>query len=112
MTVYCMSYLIFHMTNIKLYLPFFQTPDTISLSPNTERLMEVSKTPKHHLPSGSQALIKWAEEHSYGPVTSYTHTPVANTFNLRLREPGKTRQAFYIRLRFVFQYLTVIKLIR
>uniref|UniRef100_A0A8C7VK77 Transforming growth factor, beta receptor III n=1 Tax=Oncorhynchus mykiss TaxID=8022 RepID=A0A8C7VK77_ONCMY len=66
------------------------TSDTISLSPNTERLMEVSKTPKHHLPSGSQALIKWAEEHSYGPVTSYTHTPVANTFNLRLREPGKT----------------------
>uniref|UniRef100_A0A8C7GVH1 Transforming growth factor, beta receptor III n=1 Tax=Oncorhynchus kisutch TaxID=8019 RepID=A0A8C7GVH1_ONCKI len=63
------------------------TSDTISLSPNTERLMEVSKTPKHHLPSGSQALIKWAEEHSYGPVTSYTHTPVANTFNLRLREP-------------------------
>ncbi|CAB1332108.1 unnamed protein product [Coregonus sp. 'balchen'] len=69
------------------------TPDTISLSPNTERRMEVSKTPKHHLPSGSQALIKWAEEHSYGPVTSYTHTPVANTFNLRLREPGKTSQA-------------------
>uniref|UniRef100_A0A4W5LJ42 Transforming growth factor, beta receptor III n=1 Tax=Hucho hucho TaxID=62062 RepID=A0A4W5LJ42_9TELE len=63
------------------------TSDTISLNPNTERLMEVSKTPKHHLPSGSQALIKWAEEHSYGPVTSYTHTPVANTFNLRLREP-------------------------
>ncbi|KAK6313921.1 hypothetical protein J4Q44_G00153800 [Coregonus suidteri] len=63
------------------------TPDTISLSPNTERLMEVSRTPKHHLPSGSQALIKWAEDHGYGPVTSYTHTPVANTFNLRLREP-------------------------
>uniref|UniRef100_A0A673W0D4 Transforming growth factor, beta receptor III n=1 Tax=Salmo trutta TaxID=8032 RepID=A0A673W0D4_SALTR len=63
------------------------TPDTISLSPNTERLMEVSRTPKHHLPSGSQALIKWAENHGYGPVTTYTHTPVANTFNLRLREP-------------------------
>uniref|UniRef100_A0A8C7KRU8 Transforming growth factor, beta receptor III n=1 Tax=Oncorhynchus kisutch TaxID=8019 RepID=A0A8C7KRU8_ONCKI len=63
------------------------TPDTISLSPNTERLMEVSRTPKHHLPSGSQALIKWAEDHGYGPVTTYTHTPVANTFNLRLREP-------------------------
>uniref|UniRef100_A0A8C8G7D5 ZP domain-containing protein n=1 Tax=Oncorhynchus tshawytscha TaxID=74940 RepID=A0A8C8G7D5_ONCTS len=63
------------------------TPDTISLSPNTERLMEVSRTPKQHLPSGSQALIKWAEDHGYGPVTTYTHTPVANTFNLRLREP-------------------------
>ncbi|XP_010870398.1 transforming growth factor beta receptor type 3 [Esox lucius] len=62
------------------------TSNTVSLSPD-ERLMEVSKTPKNPLPSGSQALIKWAEDHSYGPVTSYTHTPVANTFNLRLREP-------------------------
>ncbi|CDQ74987.1 unnamed protein product [Oncorhynchus mykiss] len=71
------------------------TPDTISLSPNTERLMEVSRTPKHHLPSGSQALIKWAEDHGYRPVTTYTHTPVANTFNLRLREPGEKHPGFY-----------------
>lgn len=63
------------------------TPDTVGLSPNTERLMQVSTTPKHHLPSGSQALIKWAEDHGYSPVTSYTSTPVANHFNLRLREP-------------------------
>ncbi|XP_056132780.1 transforming growth factor beta receptor type 3 [Lampris incognitus] len=62
------------------------TPDTVSLSANTERMMQVSKTPKQHLPSGSQALIKWAEEHGFGPVTSYTSTPVANHFSLRLRE--------------------------
>ncbi|XP_071782347.2 transforming growth factor beta receptor type 3 [Centroberyx gerrardi] len=63
------------------------TSDTVSVSSNTERLMQVSKTPKQHLPSGSQALIKWAEEHGFSPVTSYTSTPVANHFILRLREP-------------------------
>ncbi|XP_034035128.1 transforming growth factor beta receptor type 3 [Thalassophryne amazonica] len=61
--------------------------DTVSISSNMERLMRVSKFPKQHLPSGSQSLIKWAEEHSFSPVTSYTNTPVANLFNLRLREP-------------------------
>lgn len=60
--------------------------DTVSVSTNTERLMQVSKSPKQLLPLGSQALIKWAEEHGYSPVTSYTSTAVANLFNLRLRE--------------------------
>ncbi len=54
--------------------------------------MQVSKSPKQHLPSGSQALIKWAVEHGYSPVTSYTSTPVANHFNIRLREPGKLKK--------------------
>ncbi|XP_058494253.1 transforming growth factor beta receptor type 3 isoform X2 [Solea solea] len=61
--------------------------DTVSVNSNTERMMQVSKSPKQHLPSGPQALIKWAEEHGYSPVTSYTSTPVANSFNIRLREP-------------------------
>uniref|UniRef100_A0AAQ6IU18 ZP domain-containing protein n=1 Tax=Anabas testudineus TaxID=64144 RepID=A0AAQ6IU18_ANATE len=61
--------------------------DTVSVSSDTERLMQVSKSPKQQLPSGSQALIKWAEEHGYSPVTSYTSTPVANHFSIRLREP-------------------------
>ncbi|XP_049910612.1 transforming growth factor beta receptor type 3 [Epinephelus moara] len=61
--------------------------DTVSVSSNVERLMQVSKSPKQHLPSGPQALIKWAGEHGYSPVTSYTNTPVANHFNIRLREP-------------------------
>ncbi|XP_047442930.1 transforming growth factor beta receptor type 3 [Mugil cephalus] len=57
--------------------------DTVSVSSQ----MSVSKLPKQHLPSGPQALIKWAQEHGYSPVTSYTNTPVANHFNIRLREP-------------------------
>ncbi|XP_030289139.1 transforming growth factor beta receptor type 3 [Sparus aurata] len=62
--------------------------DTVSVSSNTERLVQVSKSPKQHLPSGAQALIMWAGEHGYSPVTSYTGTPVANHFNIRLREPA------------------------
>lgn len=73
-------------------LSFPQASDTVSVSSNTEKLMQVSKSPKQHLPSGSQALIKWAEEHSYSPVTSYTSTPVANHFNIRLREPGNLKK--------------------
>uniref|UniRef100_A0A672RYC4 Transforming growth factor beta receptor type 3-like n=1 Tax=Sinocyclocheilus grahami TaxID=75366 RepID=A0A672RYC4_SINGR len=62
------------------------TSDTVSLSEGTERLMQVSKTVKQKLPAGSQALIQWAEENGFKPVTSYTNTPVANHFKLRLRE--------------------------
>uniref|UniRef100_A0A7N8XEJ3 Transforming growth factor, beta receptor III n=1 Tax=Mastacembelus armatus TaxID=205130 RepID=A0A7N8XEJ3_9TELE len=54
---------------------------------DAKKLMEVSISPKQQLPSGSQALIKWAEEHGYSPVTSYTITPVANHFSIHLREP-------------------------
>ncbi|KAM3619809.1 uncharacterized protein V6R79_013920 [Siganus canaliculatus] len=61
--------------------------NTVSVGSSTERLMQVSKSPRQHLPTGSQALIKWAAEHGYSPVTSYTSTPVANHFNIRLREP-------------------------
>ncbi|XP_013880556.1 transforming growth factor beta receptor type 3 [Austrofundulus limnaeus] len=57
--------------------------DSVSVSSQ----MSVSQSPKQSLPSGPQALIKWAEEHGRGPVTSYTNTSVANHFNIRLREP-------------------------
>ncbi|KAJ8357387.1 hypothetical protein SKAU_G00201810 [Synaphobranchus kaupii] len=63
------------------------TADSVSLGSNTERMMQVAKNGKQHLPSGSQAMIQWAEEHGYTPVTSFTSTAVANHFNLRLREP-------------------------
>uniref|UniRef100_A0A3Q0S9T7 Transforming growth factor, beta receptor III n=1 Tax=Amphilophus citrinellus TaxID=61819 RepID=A0A3Q0S9T7_AMPCI len=58
--------------------------DTVSVSPQISAV----KSPKQRLPSGPQALIQWAQEHGHGPVTSYTSTPVANHFNIRLREPG------------------------
>ncbi|KAK5869314.1 hypothetical protein PBY51_024042 [Eleginops maclovinus] len=61
--------------------------DTVSVSLSAQKLMQVSKSPKENLPLGSQPLIKWAGEHGYGPVTSYTSTPVANHFIIRLREP-------------------------
>ncbi|XP_061098384.1 transforming growth factor beta receptor type 3-like isoform X1 [Conger conger] len=63
------------------------SPDSVSLGSDTTRLMQVPKTPRQQLPSGPQELIQWAQEHGYSPVTSFTHTAVANHFNLRLREP-------------------------
>lgn len=50
--------------------------------------MQVSKAVKQKLPAGAQALIQWAEENNYGPVTSYTNAAVANIFHLRVREAG------------------------
>nr|XP_057929492.1 transforming growth factor beta receptor type 3 isoform X2 [Doryrhamphus excisus] len=60
--------------------------DSVSVSSGTERLMQVSKSPKQRMPSGPQALIQWAEQHNYGPVTTYTSTPVANLFDVWLKE--------------------------
>lgn len=65
-----------------------QASDTISVSSNPQGLVQVVKSPRQRLPSGSQALIKWAGEHGYNPITSYTNTPVANHFSIQLREPG------------------------
>ncbi|KAM4575515.1 transforming growth factor beta receptor type 3 [Fundulus diaphanus] len=48
--------------------------------------MSETTQPRQSLPSGSQALIKWAEDRGYSPVTSYTSTPTANLFKIRLRE--------------------------
>ncbi|XP_054645589.1 transforming growth factor beta receptor type 3 [Dunckerocampus dactyliophorus] len=60
--------------------------DSVSVSSGTERLMQVSKSPKQRLPSGRQALIQWAEQHNYGPVTTYTSTALANHFDVWLKE--------------------------
>ena len=68
-----------------------QSSDTIALAPGTAGLMQVSRQPKLPLPSGAQALIKWAEQRGLRPL-SFTATAVANLFKLRLREPGKSDQ--------------------
>nr|XP_061833436.1 transforming growth factor beta receptor type 3-like isoform X1 [Nerophis lumbriciformis] len=60
--------------------------DSISVSPGTERRMQVSKTPKQQLPPGPRALITWLHQHNYGATTSYTSTPLANHFDVRLLE--------------------------
>ncbi|KAF5909406.1 transforming growth factor beta receptor type 3-like, partial [Clarias magur] len=65
------------------------TSDSVSLNASTERLMQVTKAVKQKLPAGAQALIQWAEENNYNPVTSYTNTAVANIFHLRIREAVK-----------------------
>ncbi|XP_028817940.1 transforming growth factor beta receptor type 3 [Denticeps clupeoides] len=62
------------------------TSDTVRASGKTEKV-KVTKLARVQLPSGPQALIQWAQEQGHAPVTSYTNTPVANLFHLRLREP-------------------------
>uniref|UniRef100_W5LBJ3 Transforming growth factor, beta receptor III n=1 Tax=Astyanax mexicanus TaxID=7994 RepID=W5LBJ3_ASTMX len=62
------------------------TSDSVSLTASTERLMQVSKAVRQKLPAGAQALIQWAEDNDYSPITSYTNTAVANVFNLRLKD--------------------------
>lgn len=71
-----------------------QASDTISIGSGSvgSGSVQVTKTQRQNLPSGPQDLIKWAEEHRYGPVTSYTNTPVANHFHVRLREPGELKE--------------------
>lgn len=65
-----------------------QASDTISVSSNPQEMVQVVKSPRQSLPSGSQALIMWAANNGYNPITSYTNTPVANHFSVQLREPG------------------------
>ncbi|XP_015210713.2 transforming growth factor beta receptor type 3 isoform X1 [Lepisosteus oculatus] len=64
------------------------TSETVSVGHEVESSMQVVKTARQSLPSGSQALIHWAEERGYRPVTSFTSTAMANHFSLRLREAG------------------------
>uniref|UniRef100_A0A3B3W0P8 Transforming growth factor, beta receptor III n=1 Tax=Poecilia latipinna TaxID=48699 RepID=A0A3B3W0P8_9TELE len=61
--------------------------DTVTIN---SQMVETT-SPRQLLPSGSQALIKWAVENGYNPVTSYTSTPMANHFNIRLREQGNLK---------------------
>ncbi|XP_048845024.1 transforming growth factor beta receptor type 3 [Brienomyrus brachyistius] len=60
------------------------TSDSVNLDSTVDR--STAKIHRHHLPSDPQALIRWAEDNRYSPVTSFTSTPVANHFNLHLRE--------------------------
>lgn len=73
-----------------------QASDTVSVSSGSvgsgSGSVQVTKSPRQDLPSGPQALIKWAGERGYGPVTSYTSTPVANHFHVRVREPGELQE--------------------
>lgn len=51
--------------------------------------MTMSKAVIPDLPSSHESLIKWAYEHHYSPVVSYTKAPVANRFHLQLEDTGK-----------------------
>lgn len=62
------------------------TSDSVRLNSSVERLMQVSKAVKQKLPAGASALIRWAEENSYSPVTSYTNAAAANIFTVSIQD--------------------------
>ncbi|XP_030350167.1 transforming growth factor beta receptor type 3 isoform X3 [Strigops habroptila] len=62
------------------------TSNSIGFGKETERSMSMSKSVIPDIPSSHESLIKWAYEHNYSPVTSYTKAPVANRFHLQLED--------------------------
>uniref|UniRef100_A0A8C3R9U3 Transforming growth factor beta receptor 3 n=1 Tax=Cyanoderma ruficeps TaxID=181631 RepID=A0A8C3R9U3_9PASS len=62
------------------------TSNSIGFGKETERSMTMSKAVIPDLPSSHESLIKWAYEHNYSPVISYTKAPVANRFHLQLED--------------------------
>ncbi|OXB81458.1 UNVERIFIED_CONTAM: hypothetical protein H355_004364 [Colinus virginianus] len=60
------------------------TSNSIGFGKETERSMIMSKSVIPDIPSSHESLIKWAYDHKYSPVTSYTKAPVANRFHLQL----------------------------
>uniref|UniRef100_A0A8C6YQ94 Transforming growth factor beta receptor 3 n=1 Tax=Nothoprocta perdicaria TaxID=30464 RepID=A0A8C6YQ94_NOTPE len=62
------------------------TSNSIGFGKETERSMTMSKSIIPDIPSSHESLIKWAYEHNYSPVTSYTKAPVANRFHLQLED--------------------------
>lgn len=66
-----------------------QTSNSVGFGKETERSMTMSKSVRPDIPSSYESLIKWAYEHNYRPVTSYTKAPVANRFHLQLEDTGE-----------------------
>ncbi|EMP36609.1 Transforming growth factor beta receptor type 3 [Chelonia mydas] len=61
-------------------------PNSIGFGKETERSMTMNKLVIPDIPSSHEDLIKWAYDHGYSPVTSYTIAPVANRFHLRIED--------------------------
>uniref|UniRef100_A0A8D0GDE8 Transforming growth factor beta receptor 3 n=1 Tax=Sphenodon punctatus TaxID=8508 RepID=A0A8D0GDE8_SPHPU len=62
------------------------TTNSVGFGKETERSMMMSKLVISDIPSSHESLIKWAYDHGYKTVTSYTKAPVANRFHLRLED--------------------------
>ncbi|XP_075792638.1 transforming growth factor beta receptor type 3 isoform X2 [Pelodiscus sinensis] len=61
-------------------------PNSIGFGKETERSMTMTKLIVPDVPSSHENLIKWAYDHDYSPVTSYTKAPVANRFHVRIED--------------------------
>ncbi|XP_074858334.1 transforming growth factor beta receptor type 3 isoform X2 [Carettochelys insculpta] len=61
-------------------------PNSIGFGKEAERSMTMTKLVVPDIPSSHENLIKWAYDHGYSPVTSYTKAPVANRFHLQIED--------------------------
>ncbi|XP_048457941.1 transforming growth factor beta receptor type 3 isoform X1 [Rhincodon typus] len=66
--------------------------DRDSINFNREASMTVVKKTSSDLTSTQIDLLRWAQEHGYSPVTSYTKASVANRVHLRLQEASEEEE--------------------
>ncbi|XP_062960934.1 transforming growth factor beta receptor type 3 isoform X2 [Cynocephalus volans] len=66
-------------------------PNSIGFGKESERSMAMTKSIRDDIPSTQENLVKWALDHGYTPVTSYTVAPVANRFHIRLENNEEMR---------------------
>ncbi|XP_067394590.1 transforming growth factor beta receptor type 3 isoform X2 [Emydura macquarii macquarii] len=78
-------------------------PNSIGFGKETERSMTMTKLVILDIPSSHENLIKWAYDHGYNPVTSYTIAPVANRFHLRIEDSEERNDDHH---HFLFSELT------
>ncbi|XP_053326220.1 transforming growth factor beta receptor type 3 isoform X4 [Spea bombifrons] len=62
------------------------TPNSISFGKETDKSLFTSKLVTPNIPSTKENLLRWALDNGYYPVTSFTHAPVANRFNIELHD--------------------------
>ncbi|XP_030062935.1 transforming growth factor beta receptor type 3 isoform X2 [Microcaecilia unicolor] len=61
-------------------------PNSIGFGKETEKSMFMTKTVLPTIPSSRENLLKWASDHDYSPVTSYTEVQVANRFHIQIAD--------------------------
>nr|XP_033772662.1 transforming growth factor beta receptor type 3 isoform X2 [Geotrypetes seraphini] len=61
-------------------------PNSIGFGKETEKSLFMTKTVVPTIPSSRENLLKWADDHDYSPITSYTEVHVANRFHIRLAD--------------------------
>ncbi|CAH2311519.1 transforming growth factor beta receptor type 3 isoform X1, partial [Pelobates cultripes] len=60
------------------------SPNSISFGKEIDKDLFTSKHVDSSIPSAKENLVKWAMDNGYSEVSSFTHAPVANRFQIKL----------------------------